>query len=128
MEKHRGEILEMAVRKSPYPIKALAEKLGISRNTLYNKFREHNLNYDFILKVGDIIHYDFKDDFPELKTTVPIHIAKHARELWKLERRYLQLLERYDKLFSLLVKLTHEHGLDALKQEIDQLTEKTSRD
>ena len=118
----------MAVRKSPYPIKALAQKLGISRNTLYNKFREHNLNYDFILKVGDIIYYDFKDDFPELKTTIPIHIAKHARELRKLERKYLQLLERYDKLFAFLVKVTHEHGLEALRQEIDQLTEKTSRD
>ena len=128
MAKHRGEILEKAVRKSTYPIKALAEKLGISRNTLYNKFREHNLNYDFVLKVGDIIYHDFKDDFPELKTTIPIHIAKHARELRKLERNYVQLLERYEKLFGFLVKLTHEYGLDALRQEIDQLAEKTSRD
>lgn len=115
METHRGEILEIAVRKSPYSIKKLAEKLRINRNTIYNRFREHNLDYEFILKVGDIIKYDFQDDFPELRVEIYTHIAKHTRELWRLEKRYIQLLERYDKLFNFLAKLTHDHGLDVLR-------------
>lgn len=128
MGKHRGEALEIAVRKGPYSIKTLAEKLGISRNTLYNKFKEHNLSYEFILRVGDAIHYDFKADFPELKTTVPIDEAKHARELQWFKRDYIRLLERYNKLFSFLFKITHEHGLDTLKKVIDQVMEGNRQD
>ncbi|MEM7055892.1 MAG: HTH domain-containing protein, partial [Bacteroidota bacterium] len=36
MKKHRGEILELAVRRSPYSIKKLAQELRVSRNTIYN--------------------------------------------------------------------------------------------
>lgn len=128
MKKHRGKALEIAVRRGSYSIKTLAEKLRISRNTLYNKFKDHNLSYDFILQVGDIIHYDFKEDFPELKTTVPIDEAKHARELQRFKKDYTRLLERYHKLFGVLFKITHEHGLDTLKKAIDQLTERSRWD
>ena len=124
MGKHRGEALEIAIKEGPYSIKTLAKKLRISRNTLYNKFKKHDLSYEFILQVGDIIHYDFKEDFPELKTTVPIDEAKHAKELQRFKKDYTRLLERYHKLFSVLFKITHEHGLDTLKKAIDQVTER----
>jgi len=120
MEKHKGEILEMAVRKGPYTVKTLANKLGISRATLYNKFRDHNVDYGFLLRVGDAICYDFKKDFPELKTTIAI--PRQLGEVRRLQQSYLQLLERYDRLFSFLIKITHEYGLDAMKKQIDQLT------
>ncbi|MEL6606959.1 MAG: helix-turn-helix domain-containing protein, partial [Bacteroidota bacterium] len=52
MKKHRGEIVEEAVRRSGFSIKKLAERLKISRNTLYNRFKEPELSYDFIAAVG----------------------------------------------------------------------------
>jgi len=125
MKRHRGEILEMAIRRGPYPIKTLAHKLGISRNTIYSKFKQYDLEYEFILKVGDIIHYDFKAIFPELKTTVPIEPKDHTNELWRMEKNYMKLLEQYEKLLGFLVKITHQYGFDKLKKEIDAVVEPT---
>ncbi|MEL6152980.1 MAG: hypothetical protein AAFQ78_03035, partial [Bacteroidota bacterium] len=72
MRQHRGEIVETIVRRSGYSIKSLAQKLRVSRNTIYNKFREQDLSYEFIANVGDVIHYDFTTDFPEIKTSITL--------------------------------------------------------
>ena len=125
MRQHRGEILEAVIRRSGYPIKALAERLGISRNTIYNKFREHDLSYDFIVRVGDIIHYDFTYEYPEIKTTVSLDKDQHAAELWKLEQKYTRLLERYNKLLSFLVRSANDYRLERLKKEIDKFLERS---
>jgi hypothetical protein len=121
MDQHRGEILEIAIRKGPYSIKNLAEKLQISRNTLYNRFKEPDLDYSFILQVGDLIYHNFKTDFPELKTTVPIQPNQHNQELRQIEKKYIALLECYEKLLSFLITITHEYGLDVLKKDLDEL-------
>ncbi|MEM9417185.1 MAG: helix-turn-helix domain-containing protein, partial [Bacteroidota bacterium] len=118
MRQHRGEILEAVVRRSGYSLKFLADRLGISRNTLYNRFKEHDLSYDFILQVGGIIHYDFTYEYPEIKTTFSLAKNQHAAELWRLEQKYRRLPERYNKLLSFLVKTANDYYLDKLKQEV----------
>lgn len=123
MRQHRGEILEAVIRRSGYSIKVLAERLGISRNTIYNKFREHDISYDFIVRVGDIIHYDFTYEYPEIKTTASLDKNQHAAELWKLEHKYTHLLERYNKLLSFLVRAANDYRLERLKKEIDKFLE-----
>lgn len=126
MRKHRGEILEAVIRSSGYSLKALAERLGISRNTLYNKFKEHDLSYEFILKVGDLIHYDFTYDYPEIQTTVSINKDQHAADLWRVEQKYTRLLEGYNRLLSFLVRTANDYQLEKLKQEIDSFLKRTS--
>ncbi|XWN35164.1 MAG: helix-turn-helix domain-containing protein [Roseivirga sp.] len=123
MRQHRGEILESVIRRSGYSIKALAERLGVSRNTIYNKFREHDLSYDFMVKVGDVIHYDFTIDCPEIKTTVSLDKDQHAVELWRLEKKYTRLLERYNRLLSFLIKIANDYHLERLKKDIDKFLE-----
>ncbi len=123
MLQHRGEILEAVIRKSGYSIKVLAKRLGVSRNTIYNKFKEYDLSYDFIVRVGDIIRYDFTYEYPEIKTTVSLDKEEHAAELWRLEQKYTRLLERDNKLLSFLVKTANNHRLDRLKKEIDKFLE-----
>jgi plasmid maintenance system antidote protein VapI len=123
MLKHRGEIVEYIVRRSGYSIKALAEKLHVSRNTLYNKFREHDLSYDFIVRVSDVIHYDFTIDFPEIKTSFSLDKDPRTAELWRLEQKYTQLLENYNKLLTFLIKISNDHNLERLKKDIDQFLE-----
>ena len=120
MEQHRGEIVEAIVRRSGYSIKALSKKLRVSRNTIYNKFREQDLSYEFIANVGDIIHYDFNADFPEIKTSVVLDKDKQATELWRLEQRYARLLERHHKLLTFLVKISNDYNLIWLKKDIDE--------
>ena len=119
MRQHRGEILEDIVRKSGYSLKSLAEKLEISRNTIYNKFKEHDLSYDFIVRVGELIHYDFTYEYPEMKATVSIGNNQHVAELWRLERKYTSLLECYNNLLSFLLRMANDYHLEMCKKEID---------
>ncbi|MFM2428347.1 MAG: hypothetical protein RL012_231 [Bacteroidota bacterium] len=123
MNQHRGEVLEAVVRKSGYPLKTIAARLGVSRNTIYNKFREHDLSYDFIVKVGELLHYNFTYEYPEIKTTVSLDKSKHVAELWWLEKKYTHLLERYGQLLSFLLRMANDYHLEILKKEIDKFLE-----
>lgn len=127
MRQHRGEILEKVVRKSGYPIKAVAARLGISRNTIYNRFRAHDLSYEFILKVGDIIHYDFSHEYPEMSTKASVGKGKHTAELLRLEQQYTRLLERYNRLLTFLVRAANDYRLEQLKKEINTFLELLSQ-
>jgi lambda repressor-like predicted transcriptional regulator len=125
MKKHRGEIVEDAVRKSGFSLKKLSERLGISRNTLYNRFKEPELRYEFIIAVGNVIHYNFELDFAELRTDAneisegPIgYIERDAVELLKLKKKYTDLLERYNKLLGILVRLANANELQIVRKEI----------
>ncbi|MHB9147168.1 MAG: helix-turn-helix domain-containing protein [Candidatus Amoebophilus sp.] len=133
---HRGHIVEKIVRKSGYSLTKLAEKLGISRNTLYNRFDNANLGYRFIMDVGNIIHYDFTLDFPEIKkessliSDYSMAVPKRedrAADLWRIEGKYTHLLEKYTKLLGILVKIANENELHTLKKEIVNLLEKETR-
>lgn len=133
MIQHRGQIVEKIVRKSGYSLTKLAEKLNVSRNTLYNRFANANLGYRFIMEVGNVIYYDFTLDFPEMKKQpdlvgenaifIPGREDKSA-DLWRLEGKYANLLEKYTKLLGILVRIANENELHDLKQEIINLIEK----
>ena len=128
--KHKGQIVERAVRQSGYSITRVAKKLGISRNTLYNRFGNPNLGYRFIMEIGNLIHYDFTLEFPAIKAETEASgerliptIDKGAAELLRVEGKYIRLLERYTKLLGILVKIANENELHVLKREILEFTE-----
>ena len=132
---HRGEILEKVIRKSGYPLTKLAEKLAISRNTFYHRFKEANLNYWFIIQVGKVIHYDFSNDFPELKQQAQLVTddvfstlgnEDQFMDLAKMEVKYRSLLEKYMHLLEILVRLANKYGLYGSKQAILKLLEEES--
>ena len=125
MAKHRGEIVEEAIRKSGFSVKKLAERLKISRNTLYNRFKDPELNYEFIIAVGNIIHYNFAVDFPELEAEDNQvgeghinYLNRDTAELLKLEKKYTGLLERYNELLSILIKVANNNELETLRKQI----------
>jgi DNA-binding Lrp family transcriptional regulator len=133
MKKHRGEIVEDVIRKSGFSLKKLSERLGISRNTLYNRFKEPELSYGFIRAVGNIIHYNFEADFAELHEEAhaisegPVsYMDRDAVELLRLEKKYTVLLERYNKLLGILVKLANTNELQTLRKEILQFLEENT--
>jgi hypothetical protein len=108
--KHRGEIIEKAVRESGFPITKLAKKVGRSARWIYLIFKNPNVPIDTVLQISHIIHYDFSTEIPELIrfTTSPVnhypvkesnpafHDARSEAEHWK--NKYLELLEAYNKL------------------------------
>lgn len=124
---HRGEVIRDAIKASGVAIGVVAEKMGISRKTLYNKFKESSIPYSFILKLGEVIHHDFAQDFPHLSKTVKKEAPKAQpqmstnlllpfdsepqettykysnlrdceQELVNLQHKYINLLEKFNEL------------------------------
>lgn len=122
---HRGQIVETVVRKSGISLSVLASKMGLSRNTLYNRFKDKNLSYNFILELGMIIHYNFAVDFPEMK--VNMHPPEDARaELWQLEKKYKHLLEKYNRLLKFLLKKSQDTDQFTLHKKIKDFINSSS--
>jgi hypothetical protein len=129
---HRGKIVENIVRTSGYSFTKLAKKLHISRNTLYNRFSNASLSYTFIMQVGHAIYHDFSIDFPEIKKEPELiddnpllAIRKdETSTLWKVNRKYIQLLEEYTKLLSLLVITANQARQPQLKKELMEVIER----
>lgn len=122
---HRGEIIENVVRRSGISLSVLAAKMGLSRNTLYNRFKEKNLSYDFILTLGMVIHYNFVVDFPEMR--IEGEPPEDARaELWKLEKKYKNLLEKYNRLLKFLLKKSQDVDQHALHKKIKEFINSSS--
>lgn len=134
-KKHRGEIVDKVVRQSGFALNKLAKRLKISRNTLYNRFRDPELKDDFILDVGNIINYDFRRHFPDLiredeeddrrkpSEGDHIYLDKETVRMLELGRKYIVLLERYNDLLGILVKLANTNEMNVLRKEIARLLE-----
>jgi hypothetical protein len=125
-------MVETILRKSGHSLTKLAEKLSISRNTLYNRCKNANLSYDFIMEIGNIICYDFTIDFPEMKEKIGLasvnpalqHGEDQSAALWRLEGKYTQLLEKYNKLLEIVISVVDVNGLHSSQQKIAQMLEK----
>ncbi|WP_324673959.1 helix-turn-helix domain-containing protein [Hymenobacter sp. GOD-10R] len=118
---HQGEILQEAIKNSGISITRIVDELGITRPTIYRKFKEDTLDYSFVKKVGDIIGYDFSEDFtvvqqgvlPLVSQTVTNTVAHNVtpklaalqaadsdpvKQLLALQTKYIALLEAYNEL------------------------------
>ncbi|TWR28872.1 TetR/AcrR family transcriptional regulator [Mucilaginibacter pallidiroseus] len=109
MEKHNGQIAEYLVRKYGYSITDLALQLNVNRRSLYNYFRNKNLQVDILLRIGIIIRHDFSAEFPEFfsgsefkvlpkspSDTPTLANSSSEEEVWK--SKYIDLLEQHRKL------------------------------
>lgn len=100
--RHKGEIVEKAVRQSGIPLTKLVKRLGKSRKWIYNAFENPQLSIDYILEIGNAIHYDFTNEIKELSSN-PNLVSEpkptyQDAEYWK--NKYLHLLEEYKTLLE----------------------------
>lgn len=118
---HQGEILQEQIKNSGISITRIVEELGITRPTIYRKFKEETLDYEFVKRVGSIIGHDFSDDFTVLqqsslpfvtqsvqkvsvtpslqRNTVSVTPSSSPTEqLLALQTKYIALLEAYNEL------------------------------
>lgn len=122
---HQGEILQEAIKNSGISITRIVDELGITRPTMYRKFKERELDYNFVKKVGDVIGHNFADDFTSLQqtdlsfgVTNVSNIVKSSaspsvnhrtavmlggdsdslKQLLELQQKYIALLEDYNQL------------------------------
>ena len=118
---HQGEILQEAIRNSGISITRIVEELGITRPTIYRKFKEETVEYNFVKKIGEIINHDFSNDFtlsqqsslpfvtPAVKSIVTSNVTPRvtqssiidsdaSKQLLILQAKYIALLEAYNEL------------------------------
>ena len=118
---HQGEILQEAIKNSGISITRIVDELGITRPTIYRKFKEETIDYGFVKKVGEIINHDFSKDFTSLqqsslplvtynvRNTVSSSVTPRvtssqsvevdpSRQLLLLQAKYIALLEAYNEL------------------------------
>jgi hypothetical protein len=111
-KQHRGEVVKEALLKSGVKITKLCQELGISRPTLYRRFEEPNLDFDFIKQVGQLIYHDFGQDFKEL-TAPAVSVAAEPTPAYQLDSLddcknkllhvyslYMELQEKYNALLA----------------------------
>ena len=95
------------------PISRLVQELGITRPTIYRKFREATLDTSFVSRVSDIIGRPVTRDTPsvtirqETKVTAPVTtgvpvppatIEEYAKALIAMQQKHIKLLEDYNSL------------------------------
>lgn len=110
--KHRGKILEKALRQDAVKIHPFTKSIGITGATLYNWFKRENLEWWKITLCADK-HPNIMDAFPEYQAensviTEPASIYKKLnpqlsecikdREEWR--NKYVLLMEKYTALLE----------------------------
>jgi AcrR family transcriptional regulator len=118
---HQGEIVQEAIKNSGISITRIVEELGITRPTIYRKFKDDTLDTKFVRKIGEIIGHDFAQDFtmPEQSslpfvsspsksyvtapvtprvTTTQVADLDVSSQLLTLQTKYIALLEAYNEL------------------------------
>ena len=118
---HQGEILQEAIKNSGISITRIVEELGITRPTIYRKFKEDTLDANFVKNIGQIIGHDFSHDFtiiqqsslpfvtPIARNSVTNSVTPRvtnqqkpdsdlANQLLGLQTKYIALLEAYNEL------------------------------
>lgn len=117
-KQHRGEILQDVVLKSGVKVSRLYGALGISRATLYRRFEDPNLDFDFIRRVGEIIYHNFAEEFRELAPAVaePVVVYQISSleeckdKLLQVYGLYLEKTRQYDELKARYEALLSEHS------------------
>ncbi len=118
---HQGEILQEVIKSSGISITRIVEEMGITRPTIYRKFKEETIDYNFVKRVGDVIGHDFAYDFtaPQQSSlpfvtnstnvtnrssvtprVTPTTMADNSvsGQLLALQTKYIALLEAYNEL------------------------------
>ncbi len=115
--KHRGEIVEKAIRLSGIGITDVAKEIGYSRTHMYVFFDDPDLGVDIIIKIGKAIKHDFRKEFPELFMTNPTDVVNEPsveymsnsltdclKEKNEWKTKYYAVLEEVSQLKSKLLE------------------------
>jgi lambda repressor-like predicted transcriptional regulator len=112
MAVHRGQIVEAAVEESGISMTKVAEICHVTRNTLYNWYKEPNLPIEKVILVGKAIRHDFSSEIPELKKymlppaqQVELYGVDWRDQYMVLQAKHIELLEKQATRIEQLEKI-----------------------
>lgn len=118
---HRGQVVEDIVRKSGFPLSKIAERLKISRRTLYQWFTYPELSIEKIARIGRIINHDFSEELTEMSIFVNEDEHKYGRAMSGDYKKILSERDEYLKLYHDLVE-KHTKVLEELVELQKEVT------
>lgn len=127
MNKHKGQVVQKTINKLGLKIKEVARQTKISRGTLYNYFKQPDLDNKVLLKLGRVLRYDFSVHFPELiplkkefedEDGLEIYGERTTEELAEIQRKYYKILEKHNTLLKFLVQIAVDYELEDLKEKL----------
>ena len=100
MKGHEGKKIENAIRSSGLSITIVAQRLGITRRTLYNYFELESIDPRLINKIEKIIHIRVSNDDHDKNgnTPAPFLSQPESAEYWR--DKYIDLLEKYTQMLE----------------------------
>ena len=106
---HAGLIVEKAVRRHHLSISTISRKMTVDRRTIYNWFKKEDLSLKIIGQIGQVLDYDFSEDFQGMESLKdistynepvfiqqPVYPITGSSQYWML--KYIELLEKYNAL------------------------------
>jgi len=88
----------------------VATKAGYSRSAYYKHIENPDLAYHILIAYGRAINYDFTEELPEMpkyrmeepeeKYSAPTTLAEAVRQIDLWKDKYVELLERYNRLIE----------------------------
>lgn len=97
---HEGKILEKAIRNSGVSIAFIAKKINYSRRHLYNLFENELISIELFNNIGKIINHDFTNEVKKIKKLSAQNSNSHEKEILYWKNKYLEILEKYNKLLE----------------------------
>jgi transcriptional regulator with XRE-family HTH domain len=95
---NKGEFIKDKLKESGLSISNLAEKLKISRPTIYRWFEDPNLSNDKMIAISEVINYDIGIDFPTMKKKD--RKDNFENNDYRLLEKYNNLLEKHNELLQ----------------------------
>jgi|SRR5687768_11924597 len=107
---HRGRILAAAVEATGLNKETVAIKAGYSRSSYYKHIDNVDLDFYILMAYGKAIKHDFTEELPEMPKylledpeetyTKPVSIEEAIRQRDQWKDKYLELLEKYNRLIE----------------------------
>lgn len=120
---NKGEFVKNIISQYGIKFVTIANKLGITRNTLYVKLLDPNLSDEFIKKIGLTIGYDFSNIISTKENNF-FHENEDYFYSKNIEKKYSELLEKHNQILKFIIKISTIDDFREIKREIDSFMKK----
>ncbi len=124
MKKHKGLLIRTKIKESGLKFNEVAKQLKISRGSLYNLFKKSEIGDTLIIRIGEIVRYDFSLHIPHLKGKINAneklenYNKEESDKIFTLQKKYYNLLEKHNELLKLLFKIFNEEPYQSIQEEL----------
>lgn len=108
-----------------FSIKEVARRLDINRNTLYYRFKKTKQSLTFVKELGEVLHHDFSEHFPKLKSEkedldrkAKLFIKRQKEKILENDTIFRQKIERYKTFIQVIANLAAKGDLKAIKRKL----------